>query len=781
MDVAQALDRNGVLKQLFGLAVGNLRLQRLDLAGLGLELLGNRLRLGDNLRLTGRLKFGGNRVDDALGVVQQLQHAHAGGRFDSSDTGRYRGLGDDLDHADLGSVGDVGAAAELDRVAHGADADDVAVLLAEQRHRALVLGLGDRQLLDLDRMALQNHPVDLILHLLDLLLGHRGEVAEVEAAAVLVVVGTGLMDVGAQHLAQRQLQQVADRVVGHDAAAAQLVDPGGDGVAGVKAALLHNADVHEVALVVLLGVLNCKDILAADDDAGVAHLAAGLAVEGGLVEDDGRLLALLDAVGKAAVAHDGQDRGLLLQRLVAGELGRRQRGQVDAVGAPAADILSGLSGADALLVHQAGELLLVDGDVLLGEDLAGQVDRETKGVIETEGVLAGELSALAAEGSDHLLQLLHALVDGLLEALLLGLDDLDDVVLILAQLRISALVFIDDGAGHLIQESALDAEQPAVAGSAAQQPSQDIAAALVGGQDAVADHEGGGADVVGNDAQRDVGLFVLFVLDARDAADVLHDVLHRVHLKEVADVLHDAGQALQTHAGVDVRLWHAGVVAVAVRIKLGEDQVPDLHIAVAVAADLALGASAAALGAAVKVDLRAGAAGTGAVLPEVVLLAEADDALGRDADLLDPDLGRLVVLLIDRNPQLVRRDFQHFSQKLPRPGGGLYLKVVAEGKVAQHLKVGAVAVVVSNAVDVRSADALLTGGDAVVGRGLQTQEVFFQWRHAGVDEQQALVIFGHQRSAWQAGVALALKEGKELLAQIVESCPFHRVSFSFFH
>ena len=88
-------------------------------------------------------------------------------------------------------------------------------------------------------MSLQNHSVDLILHLLDLLLGHRGEVAEVEAAAVLVVVGTGLMDVGAQHLAQRQLQQVADRVVGHDAAAAQLVDPGGDGVAGVKAALLQ--------------------------------------------------------------------------------------------------------------------------------------------------------------------------------------------------------------------------------------------------------------------------------------------------------------------------------------------------------------------------------------------------------------------------------------------------------------------------------------------------------------------------------------------------------------
>ena len=93
------------------------------------------------------------------------------------------------------------------------------------------------------------------------------------------------------------------------------------------------------------------------------------------------------------------------------------------------------------------------------------------------------------------------------------------------------------------------------------------------------------------------------------------------------------GQPLQAHAGVDVLLLQLGVVALAVVVKLGEHVVPDLHIPVAVAAHGAAGLAAAVLGAPVIVDLGAGAAGAGAVLPEVVLLAEAEDPLRGNADL----------------------------------------------------------------------------------------------------------------------------------------------------
>ena len=59
------------------------------------------------------------------------------------------------------------------------------------------------------------------------------------------------------------------------------------------------------------------------------------------------------------------------------------------------------------------------------------------------------------------------------------------------------------------------------------------------------------------------------------------------------------------------------------------------------------------------------------------------------------------------------------------------------------------------------------------------RKYFFSGAMPELMSSRLLSFLWHQRNAWQAGVALALKEGKELLAQIVESCPFHRVSFSF--
>ena len=78
-------------------------------------------------------------------------------------------------------------------------------------------------------------------------------------------------------------------------------------------------------------------------------------------------------------------------------------------------------------------------------------------------------------------------------------------------------------------------------------------------------------------------------------------------------------------------------------VELGKDVVPHLNIAVAVAADRAAGLTAAVLRAAVVVNFGAGAAGAGAMLPEIILLAEAEDALGGDADLVTPDGEGLVV------------------------------------------------------------------------------------------------------------------------------------------
>ena len=99
-----------------------------------------------------------------------------------------------------------------------------------------------------------------------------------------------------------------------------------------------------------------------------------------------------------------------------------------------------------------------------------------------------------------------------------------------------------------------------------------------------------------------------------------------------------------------------GIGAVPHIVELGENVVPDFHIAVAVAARLAVGTAAAVLFAAVKINLTAGSAGTCAVLPEVVLLAELYNMLLGNSYLIAPNGVGLVVLLVNRGPKQIFGD-----------------------------------------------------------------------------------------------------------------------------
>ena len=482
---------------------------------------------------------------------------------------------------------------------------------------------------------------------------------------------------------------------------------------------------HILAALVLLhvGHLEQAASLPADGNgAVVGHLAAHLGVEGGLVQH-----------------HDGLHAGHQLLSLLVLHHQGHHLGVGDGVRLP------GLPGPLALLLHELAEALLIQGHPLLGHHLHGQVHGEAVGVVELEGVGSGEdLLALGLVALQHITEDLQAAVDGLGKVLLLHPDDLGDIILPLPQLGVVALVLVDDGVAHLVEEGLVDAQQLAVAGGPAEQAAEHIAPALVGGQHAVADHEGGGADVVGDHPEGHILLVALAVPGPGDFADLVGDVHDGVHIEQGGHVLAHAGQPLQAHAGVDVLLLELGVVALPVVVELGEDDVPHLDIPVAVAAHGAAGLAAAPLGPPVVVDLRAGAAGTGAVLPEVVLLAELEDAVGGDADLLIPDAEGLVVggggliALEDGGVEAVRVQTHPLraGQELPGPGDGLALEVVPEGEVAQHLKVGAVAGGLADVLDVAGADALLAGADPVAGGLLLPGEPGLHGGHAGVDEQQ---------------------------------------------
>ena len=132
------------------------------------------------------------------------------------------------------------------------------------------------------------------------------------------------------------------------------------------------------------------------------------------------------------------------------------------------------------------------------------------------------------------------------------------------------------------------------------------------------------------------------------------------------------------------------------------------------------------------------------MLPEVILLAEAEDAVFGDADHVAPDGEGLVICggrLVAREDGRIeairlKADPLGAGQEFPCPGNGLLLEVIAEGEVAQHLKIGAVAGGLADVLDVAGADALLAGADPMTGRLHLTLEIGLHGRHAGVDQQQ---------------------------------------------
>ena len=128
-----------------------------------------------------------------------------------------------------------------------------------------------------------------------------------------------------------------------------------------------------------------------------------------------------------------------------------------------------------------------------------------------------------------------------------------------------------------------------------------------------------------------------------------------------------------------------------------------------------------------------------------------------DADRLGPDIIGLVIVLIDRDIQAVSGDFQLFGQELPSPGNDLFLEIILEAEVAQHFKEAAMACGNADALNIRGTDALLAGGHAMARRLFLAEEPFLHGGHAAVDQQQAGVVFGHQREAAKAQMAFAFK------------------------
>ena len=338
---------------------------------------------------------------------------------------------------------------------------------------------------------------------------------------------------------------------------------------------------------------------------------------------------------------------------------------------------------------------------------------------------------------------------------------------------------------ELVEEGFFELERAAILHGAAEDSSQRIVAIRIPRLNSIRNRERQRAQVVGDDAEGDVDLFLLGdghdvalgvglrqralvglrnAIYNSEAADLIEDRLENVgvvvadlrvfEVGEVLRALDDGADTLEAHAGIDVLGWEGNEGAIGVGVVLDEDVVPDLDAAGVAAVD-ELGSGALAVfvevrgtGREVDVDLGARAAGAGvAHHPEVVLLVAVDDVdVGIEADaaeLLGPKIvGFLVAIsrvasagLINGGEDAGRRELPLLDDQFPSPGDGFLLEVVAEGPVAEHLEE---CVMVGVEADVFEVVVLAAGADALLRVRRARWQSFVQHAGPGIHIRAAL-------------------------------------------
>jgi hypothetical protein len=317
-----------------------------------------------------------------LGAPAELLDARrAGDRLDAAHVGRARRLVGEVEEPDLGGGGHMRAAAELARHVLDVDhPDDVAVLLAEERHRAEALGLVARGLDGAHAPAGDDPVVDLLFDPRRLVRREALAVGEVEAQLVGAHVGAGLADVRAELGAQRGVQEVRGGVVGHRGEARLAVHHRARLLAGLDLAALR-LDHDELVVAHAHDHVDVGAAGAGLDEAGVGHLTAALGVE--------RALGQLHE-GAAVVVLSSDYGRLGLELLVADEargIGHRARELDPALmlgaAGPAHARARDLAGA----LHELLEALVVDRQAFLCEQLLRELVGEAEGVVKLEGIL----------------------------------------------------------------------------------------------------------------------------------------------------------------------------------------------------------------------------------------------------------------------------------------------------------------------------------------------------------------------------------------------------------
>jgi hypothetical protein len=205
-------------------------------------------------------------------------------------------------------------------------------------------------------------------------------------------------------------------------------------------------------------------------------------------------------------------------------------------------------------------------------------------------------------------------------------------------------------------------------------------------------------------------------------------------------------------------------------VELHEHEVPDLDPAIAIGIGGA-GRPTGNLRAVVVEDFAARAARAGfAHLPKVVgaaarFVTDADDLFFRNTHFLVPQVERLVVGRVHGDHQPRGIDLQSAGHEIPGEADRVFLEVIAEGEVAQHLEEGVMAGGVADVFEVvvfaAGAYAALAGGGAYVVALFLAEEAVLELHHAGIGEQQRRVVARDEAGGCDHGVATIAEKFEE--------------------
>ena len=161
----------------------------------------------------------------------------------------------------------------------------------------------------------------------------------------------------------------------------------------------------------------------------------------------------------------------------------------------------------------------------------------------------------------------------------------------------------------------------------------------------------------------------------------------------------------------------------------------------------------------------------GAEIPIGGIAGDQQAALFGQAGNLAPMTKGFVIRVIDGDGQLVRVDTPVARDQGPGVMDRLFLEIIAEGEVAEHLEEGVMPGGIADIVEIimlaAGAHALLRGRRRLVGTALKAREHILERHHARVDEHERRIIVRYERRRGHHFMAIATEIIEEGAADIV--------------